>query len=293
VLPNLLLRFSAPEAWLDAFTPQVVLLSAVRVAVVLALAALVLALIRRGTDRWRESVAELPATDPGRQRAITLGNLLQSMAGYVVWAIAGTTVLSEVGLGIGALIATAGIAGRAVGFGAQALVTISGHTGTIGEIGGRPTKLRTFDGEPVMIPAGEVRVFGNKSVRWARAIVPVGPSHDQGVDAILPVTEQVASEWVAEHEDIMLEESPQVQGLMDLGDSSIAARVAIRVKPGEQYAAERELRQRLKRAFDEKGIEIPLPRRTTHVVQGEALPPASESDDAVDSPSFSKLAESR
>ena len=216
MLPNLLLRFSAPEAWLDAFSPQVVLLGAVRVAVVLALAALVLALVRRGTDRWMKSVAELPATDPGRQRAITLGNLLQSMAGYVVWAIAGIMVLSGVGL-----------------------------------------------------------------------------SYDQDVDAILSVVERVADEWMAEHEDIVLEESPQIQSLMDFGDSSVTARVVVRVKPGEQYAAERELRQQLKRAFDEKGVEIPLPRRTTHVVQGEALPPAPESDDAVDSPSFSKLAESR
>jgi Small-conductance mechanosensitive channel len=96
----------------------------------------------------------------------------------------------------------------------------------------RLIKLRTFDGELVMIPAGEVRTFGNKSVQWARAIVPVGLSYEQDVDAILPVMERVANEWVAAHEEIVLDETPQVQGLMDFGDSSVTARVVVRVNAG-------------------------------------------------------------
>ena len=311
---DLLLQFGPPQTWLDSISLRVLLLGAVRIVIILGLAALVLALVRRGTERWIATVADLPATDPKRQRAVTLGTLLQSTAGYVVWAIAGIMVLSEVGLDIGALIATAGIAGLAVGFGAQTLVkdviggifllfddilhvgdlvTIDGHTGTIEEIGVRLIKLRKFDGELVMIPAGEVRTFGNKSVQWARAIVPVGLSYGQDVDAILPVMERVATEWVAEHEDIVLDESPQVQGLMDFGDSSVTARVVVRVAPGEQYAAERELRQRLKRAFDAKGIEIPFPQRTTHVVQSEAPARTPEANPASDAPASSESEESQ
>mgnify|MGYP002760927230 FL=1 len=302
---DLLLQLGAPQAWLDSPGLQVLLLGAVRIVIILALAALVLALVRRGTERWIATVADRPATDPKRQRAVTLGTLLQSTAGYVVWAVAGIMVLSEVGLDIGALIATAGIAGLAVGFGAQTLVkdviggifllfddilhvgdlvTIDGHTGTIEEIGVRLIKLRKFDGELVMIPAGEVRTFGNKSVQWARAIVPVGLSYEQDVDAILPVMERVANEWVAAHEEIVLDETPQVQGLMDFGDSSVTARVVVRVTPGEQYAAERELRQRLKRAFDAKGIEIPFPQRTMHVARREAPARTPGAGDAPDPP---------
>ncbi len=302
---DLLLQLGTPQAWLDSPGLQVLLLGAVRIVIILALAALVLALVRRGTERWIATVADRPATDPKRQRAVTLGTLLRSTAGYVVWAIAGIMVLSEVGLDIGALIATAGIAGLAVGVGAQTLVkdviggifllfddilhvgdlvTIDGHTGTIEEIGVRLIKLRTFDGELVMIPAGEVRTFGNKSVQWARAIVPVGLSYEQDVDAILPVMERVANEWVAAHEEIVLDETPQVQGLMDFGDSSVTARVVVRVKPGEQYAAERELRQRLKRAFDEKGVEIPFPQRTMHVARREAPARTPGAGDAPDPP---------
>jgi len=303
--PSLLLQAN-PQVWLQSLSLRALLLGAVRIVVILGLAALILALVRRGTQQWIARVQDLPPTDPKRQRAVTLGNLLQSIAGYAVWAVAGIMVLSEVGLDIGALIATAGIAGLAIGFGAQTLVkdviggvfllfddilhvgdlvTINGHTGTIEEIGVRLIKLRKFDGELVMIPAGEVRIFGNKSVQWARAIVPVGLSYGQNVDDILPVMEHVANEWVAEHQDIVLEESPQVQGLMDFGDSSVTARVVVRVKPGEQFAAERELRQRLKRAFDEKGVEIPFPQRTTHVIQSDAPPrtPDTAAEDAAPS----------
>jgi len=303
--PSLLLQAN-PQVWLQSPSLRALLLGAVRIVVILGLAALILALVRRGTDRWIARVQDLPPSDPKRQRAVTLGNLLQSIAGYAVWAIAAIMVLSEVGLDIGALLATAGIAGLAIGFGAQTLVkdviggvfllfddilhvgdlvTISGHTGTIEEIGVRLIKLRKFDGELVMIPAGEVRIFGNKSVQWARAVVPVGLSYGQDVDDILPIMEHVANEWVAEHQDIVLEESPQVQGLMDFGDSSVTARVVVRVKPGEQFAAERELRQRLKRAFDEKGVEIPFPQRTAHVIESDAPPrsPDTAADDATPS----------
>ena len=304
-LPLGLLQLGAPQAWVDAVSPRALLVGAVRIALIIGLAAVLLALVRRGAARWIASVEDLPSADPKRQRAVTLGTLLRSVAGYAVWGVAGIMVLSEVGLNIGALLATAGVAGLAIGVGAQTLVkdviggvfllfddllhvgdlvTIGGHTGTVEEIGVRLIKLRKFDGELVMIPAGEVRTFGNKSVDWARAVVPVGLSYNQDVDAILPVMERVATEWVAEHEEIVLDNSPQVQGLMDFGDSSVTARVSVRVVPGEQYAAERALRTRLKRVFDERGIDIPFPQRTMHIIERTAPPPRTPAPDPPSSP---------
>jgi small conductance mechanosensitive channel len=152
------------------------------------------------------------------------------------------------------------------------LVSIGNTIGTVEEIGVRLVKVRKFDGELVMIPAGEIRMFGNKSMGWARVVVPVGLSYGQDVDTILPIMEEVASEWAAEHKEILLEDSPTVQGLMDFGDSSVTARVVMQVKPGEQFAAERELRMRLKRAFDEREVEIPFPQRTVHVLNEDSTP---------------------
>lgn len=296
-----LLQLQDAQAWVSAVRPRALLVGAVRIAIIVGLAALVLALVRRGTARWIASVEDLPPTDPKRQRAVTLGTLLRSVAGYAVWGVAGIMALSEVGLDIGALLATAGVAGLAIGFGAQTLVkdvisgvfllfddilhvgdlvTISEHTGTVEEIGVRLIKLRKFDGELVMIPAGEVRTFGNKSVDWARAVVPVGLSYNQNVDAIIPVIEELIHAWADENADILLEEGPQVQGLMDFGDSSVTVRVSVRVVPGEQHAAERDLRTRLKRVFDERGIDIPFPQRTVHILERADSPPRTPAPDA-------------
>jgi small conductance mechanosensitive channel len=295
-----------PNFWRPVVT------GAVRILVILGIALVVLRVVRRLTNQWMERVQDLEKTDARRQRADTLGNLIQSTAQYVVWPIATIMVLSEVGLDVGALLATAGVAGLAIGFGAQTLVkdvisgvfllfddlihvgdlvTVGGRTGTVEEIGVRLIKVRTFDGELVMIPAGEIRTFGNKSMDWARVVVPVGLSYAQEVDDILPIMEQVAQEWADENRDILLEEEPQVQGLMDFGDSSVTARVVVQVKPGEQFAAERELRQRLKRTFDRQGVEIPFPQRTVHRIEEPSGPvrspdPLSDSptDDASSSP---------
>ncbi|MFP4228189.1 MAG: mechanosensitive ion channel family protein [Salinivenus sp.] len=294
------------QSWVPPFTWRAVLAGALRVILILGIAFVILQVVGRGVQQWISRVEDLPPSDPKRQRAVTLGNLLKSIAGYAVWAIAGIMILSEVGLDIGALLATAGVAGLAIGFGAQTLVkdviggvfllfddvirvgdlvTIDGHTGTIESIGVRLIQLRKFDGELVMVPAGEVRTFGNKSIDWARVVVPVGLSYEQDIDAILPIMERVAQDWVDEHPDIVLEDTPQVQGLMDFGDSSVTARVAVKVKPGEQFAGELELRQRLKRTFDQQGVEIPFPQRTvrpTHESDGpprtpDPLPDASDS----------------
>ena len=279
------------------------LMGAVRILVILVVGLVALRLIKQATNRWIEGVKDLEARDPRRQRAATLGNLLQSIAEYVVWPIVAIMILSEVGLDIGALLATAGVAGLAIGFGAQTLVkdviggifllfddiihvgdlvNVGGTVGTVEEIGVRLVKVRAFDGELVMIPAGEIRTFGNKSMDWARVVVPVGLSYGQDVDAILPVMEEVAQQWAEEHRDILLEESPQVQGLLDFGDSSVTARVVVQVKPGEQYAAERELRKRLKRAFDDRGVEIPFPQRTVHTITEASAPARTPADAAAD-----------
>ena len=299
------------EPYLDPNFWRPVVAGALRILVILGISMLVLRVIRRLTTQWMNRVKDLDKTDGRRQRADTLANLIQSTAQYVVWPIATIMVLSEVGLDVGALLATAGVAGLAIGFGAQTLVkdvisgvfllfddlihvgdlvNVSGHVGTVEEIGVRLIKVRTFDGELVMIPAGEIRTFGNKSMGWARVIVPVGLSYEQDIDDILPIMERVAREWANENENILLEETPQVQGLMDFGDSSVTARVVVQVKPGEQYAAERELRRRLKRTFDEYGVEIPFPQRTVHAIDeasGPSRTPDSLSVSDDDSPSAS------
>ncbi len=259
-----------------------------QVLLILALAVGLIAVIRRLTGRWQRSVEDLPAIDPRRQRVLTVSNLVVSAAKYVVWTFAVIMVLAEVGLDIGPLLAGAGIAGLAIGFGAQTLVkdvisglfllfdnilhvgdlvTVGSTTGTVEAISLRLIKVRKFDGELVMIPAGELRTFGNKSEGYARVIVPVGVSYEQDTDTVLDALARVAREWAADpkHREVMLEEAPQVQAVTDLSESAVTARIIVQVIPGEQFLAERELRLLVKRRFDEWGIEIPFPRRTVYV----------------------------
>ena len=94
-----------------------------------------------------------------------------------------------------------------------------------------------------------------------------GLSYEQDASQALAVLEEIAGEW-AETEaarEIMVEDAPQVQALLDLGDSAVTARIVVQVRPGEQFAAERDLRRLIKTRFDERGVEIPFPRRTVYV----------------------------
>jgi small conductance mechanosensitive channel len=274
--------------WLD------VLARGLSILLILFLTWFTIRLIDRMTAGWTRRFERLPAIHPRRQRAFTIGNLINSTARYVLWPIAAIMILSELNVDVGALIATAGIAGLAIGFGAQTLVKdviggifllfddtihvgdyvkIGEEAGTVEHIGVRMIKVRKFDGELLMVPAGELRIFGNRSIDFARVIVEVGVAYEQNLDAILPVVERVAGTWAAERRAILRDDRPTVQAVTSFGDSSVNLRVVARVTPGEQWQAERDLRLALKRAFDEAGIEIPFPRRTVYVREEKHVPP--------------------
>ncbi len=264
---------------------------AVRIVIILFLAWFLIRIFSRATDRWTKRFDELPLIHPRRQRAFLIKSLLLSSVRYVIWPLAFITVLGQLNIDVAALVATAGIAGIAIGFGAQSLVkdVISGvlllfddsiHVGDlvrIGQeegiveyIGVRLIKVRRFNGEMLMIPAGELRTFGNRSIDFARVIVNVGLSYGDDHDRVMAVMERVALTWADRHRDIIKEENPLVHGITDFAESSVNVRVVVMVVPGEQWEAERELRRDIKTAFDEEGIEIPFPQRTLHIKNPDA-----------------------
>jgi small conductance mechanosensitive channel len=178
------------------------------------------------------------------------------------------------------ILATAGIGGLAVGFGAQGLVkdvingffilfedqyavgdfvTIGDTTGTVEEIGLRITKIRSFKGDLTIIPNGQIQKVVNYTRGNMLAVVDVGIAYEMDIEKSIKVIEMVAREYAQENPDIV--EEPQVLGVMDLGESQITIRVIARSLPMKQWAVERELRKRIKEAFDRNGIEIPYPRR--------------------------------
>ncbi|MDA0684978.1 MAG: mechanosensitive ion channel family protein [Bacteroidetes bacterium] len=252
---------------------------------------LLIRLFDRAMKMWTKRFEDLPAIDPHRQRALTISTLLTSSVRYATWTVVLIMILGIMNIDVGALIATAGIAGIAIGFGAQSLVKdmiggilllfddsihvgdivrIGTEEGMVEDIGVRIIKVRRFNGELLMVPAGDLRTFANRSMGFVRAIVVVGLSYDQDVDKIMTVMQKVADQFAAEHPDILLDEEPIVQAITEFADSSVNARIVIKMIPGEQWNSERELRRMLKQAFDREGIVIPFPQRTLRVIQEEA-----------------------
>lgn len=269
----------------------------VETVLILAIAWGIIFAVSRAARRWMRGFEDLPNIHPGRQRAYTIGNLLVSTVRYVVWPLALITIVSEFGVNVAALIATAGFAGLAIGFGAQTLVRdvisgffllfddtihvgdtiqFNGQTGVVEHMGVRLIQMRRFDGELVMIPAGELRVFGNKSIDYARVLVEVGVSYEQDTEVAIAAVTAIAGEWVDAHRSIVLDDEAEVQAVMSLGDSAVTVRIAVRVIPGEQWQGERELRRLIKQRFDEQSIEIPFPRRTIYVRREPGAPDGSD-----------------
>ena len=218
-------------------------------------------------------------------RANTLIPLLRSVSKYVIYFISGVMVLRELGVDTTAIIASAGVVGLAIGFGAQSLVkdvlsgafllfegiisvgdsvTVGEHSGTVEVVGLRNIHLRKFSGELRVIPYGEVTSFGNFNKGYMRAIVEVGIAYEQDVERGMKALEEIANKWAEENKDIVLE-PPIVQGVLSLGSSDVTLRIAIKVKPMTHWGAERELKRRIKDTFDKKGIEIPFPRQVVYL----------------------------
>jgi moderate conductance mechanosensitive channel len=213
------------------------------------------------------------------QRAETIGAVLRSVVTIVIWSIALLTILEILGINLAPLIAGAGIAGVALGFGAQSLVRdfLSGMfmlmedqfgvgdvvdtgvaTGTVEGVSLRTTRLRDIDGVVWHIPNGTILRVGNKSQQWSRAVVdvPVAFEADTGVatDVIHGVAEGIWHE--PDYASVILAE-PSVLGVESLAPGRVVIRVVVRTQPQQQWRVERELRVRIKAALDAAGIALP------------------------------------
>ena len=219
-------------------------------------------------------------------RAETLGHVLRSVAVAFIWTFVALIVLGEIGVNLGPLIAGAGIGGVALGFGAQSIVKdflsglfmlIEDHygvgdwvdlgyaSGTVEEVSLRSTTIRDVKGTVWHVPNGEIARVGNYSQLWSKAVVDIEVSYDTDARVAMGVMQQVANELWSDPEwgGDELSEPPTVFGIQSLGASGVGLRLAVKTEPSMQWAVEREIRLRLKEAFDEAGIEIPFPQQTT------------------------------
>nr|WP_109783880.1 mechanosensitive ion channel family protein [Streptomyces sp. CG 926] len=213
-----------------------------------------------------------------RQRSEAIGSVLRSVASFLILGTAALMVLAALKIDLAPLLASAGVAGVAIGFGARNLVTdfLSGvfmimedqygvgdkidagvASGEVIEVGLRVTKLRGDNGEIWYVRNGEIKRIGNLSQGWATAGVDVQVKPSENLSRIREVVKEVA--------DAMAKESPwderlwgpvEVLGLDEVLLASMTVKVSAKTMPGQQFAVERELRWRIKEAFDAAGIRI-------------------------------------
>ncbi len=279
---NELIHPARIEALVETIVAIVVILVAVRVTVLLSVPLL---------RRWLRP--DDPYRPPERQSQVrTLVPLLESFLRYVIYFTAAVMILDRLHFNIAALLASAGIAGIAIGFGAQNLIrdivagfflifeglVQVGDVIRVGEIVGdvervnlRTTQVRRFSGELMTIPNGVIQQLGNMNRGFMRAIVQVGVAYEADLERAMAVMHEAGAAWAAERPDDVLG-PPQVQGIMEFGDSDVRVRLIVMVKPAVYGSAEPELRRRLKAAFDAEGIEIPYPKT---VVYNRDTPAAS------------------
>jgi small-conductance mechanosensitive channel len=229
------------------------------------------------------------------QRAATLTQALSYTVQLSIWTIALLLILGEIGVNLGPLIAGAGIAGVALGFGAQSVVRdfLSGFfillenqfgvgdlievnaagnavTGKVETLNLRTTLVRAFDGTLHIVPNGNIQLVGNKSRGWARAIVDVGVAYGEDVERVRDVLEELFQEL--EDDEALGEallEGPKVLGVERLGEYDVVLRVVAETVPSRRISLERELRSRIKQRFDQRGIESPSPRQVVISQPGE------------------------
>lgn len=214
---------------------------------------------------------------PGRVK--TLEKLIVNVFSYVMIFVFFVMLFAIFAIPIAPLLAGAGIIGLAIGFGAQGLVsdvvtgffillerqmeiddyvTSGGYDGIVEEVGLRTTKIRSFDGTLNFVPNRLLEGVANHSRGNMRALVDIGISYDDNIDEAITVLERVCAEFQL---DERFKDGPNAIGVQGLGASDVVLRVVGQTENGLQWACERDMRKRIKIAFDEAGIEIPYPHQ--------------------------------
>ncbi len=220
-----------------------------------------------------KGISKLQITDSRRD---TLTEILKKIVRYILYFIGIVISLELFDINTTSIIATAGVGGLAIGFGAQSLVKdiitgffilledqytigdyiqINDKEGVVEELGMRVTKIRDFSGELHIIPNSSINVVTNRTRGAMRALVKMSIAYEEDIDNALRVMEGVSKEISGISEAIV--EGPTVLGVTEMGASDIVITAVAKTKPMEQWSVERTMRKAYKQAFDREGIEIP------------------------------------
>ncbi len=232
------------------------------------------------------------------KRRHTLSAVLTRWVTVLIVVVAVLMILSEVGISITPVLATAGVAGIVIGFGAQSVVKdllrgtfivgqnlynrgdvvkVAGVTGMVEDVSIWRTTMRDLDGIVHTIPSGEITTVSNYTKEWSRVNLNIPVAYGEDLDHVTEVINRVCEELAQDNIfGPMILGTPRVLRVDNFGDSGIEIKVLGETKPLKQWDVTGELRRRIKRAFDEKGIEIPWPHVKLYF--GDTMPPPERSN---------------
>jgi small conductance mechanosensitive channel len=248
---------------------------------------------RPGQLRSAEHTQELTAvlmSQRREQRFEAISQLLRSITTVTIVSLASLIILAQIGVNLAPLIASAGVIGVALGFGAQTLVKdflsgiflvledqfgvgdvvdLGAATGTVEEVTLRVTRVRDLSGIVWYVRTGEILRVGNRSQGWTSAVVDVPVAYNEDLDRIRRIVEQVGASMDADPQyDGILFGTPTYAGVESVSGDAVFVRVVAKAAPDKQMVAARAIREQLKLAFDEAGVRVP-------VLQRQSLPPAT------------------
>jgi small conductance mechanosensitive channel len=268
-----------------------------RIVLIAAITLVIIKLVQILSERLATLFARQRVDVEAKKRANTLASVIRHLATVAILAVAFITVLGELGVEIGPVLAAAGIVGLAVGFGAQSLVKdvingffilledqirvgdvvqAAGQSGLVEKVNLKMTILRDFSGNVHFIPNGIIDTVTNMTKDYSRYVFEIGVAYREDVDEVMQVIREVDEDLRGDPDfgsDIL--EPMEVFGLDEFADSALIIKARVKTKPIRQWRVAREFNRRLKRKFDEKDIEIPFPHQTMYLgqdKQGKAAP---------------------
>ncbi|HUL33571.1 MAG TPA: mechanosensitive ion channel family protein [Candidatus Eisenbacteria bacterium] len=275
----------------------------VRILIILAGVFVLIKFVEKWTPRLRVRLVSHMMRDNRHdheleKRAATIGSIFRKTVATVAWIIALVMILREAGFDIGPILAGAGVVGLAIGFGAQNLVrdvisgvllllenqvrvndvaVINGEGGLVERINLRTIVLRGLDGTIHIFPNGSITSLSNMSHGFSYYVFDIGVAYKEDTDRVVAALQETAAELMKDDEyRSSILEPLEVLGVDKFADSAVIIKVRIKTEPLQQWFVGREMNRRIKKKFDELGIEIPFPQMRLHLPEaGQGSGPLS------------------
>jgi len=289
---ELVLEYFETVQWDD------LIFSTLRILLILVMAWIIMSIVRGALSRMERRLVEsgkkqgdIPTE--ASKRAETIVRLLRQLVLIVVWVMALLVILNELGVSVAPILASAGVLGLAVGFGAQNLVrdvisgfffilenqvrvgdvvVVNGTGGLVESINFRTLVLRDLEGKVHIFPNGTIDAVTNLTREWSAYVFDIGVAYKEDTDKVVDILKSVGQEMKADAEfGPNIIDEPEIFGVDKFDDSAVVIKGRIKTLPIKQWYVGREFLRRVKYAFDAEGVEIPFPHRTLYF--GEVSPP--------------------